>query len=104
MKEFFLPSVSLTRLLIFLDQFVHRLAGLRAFFDPKIYLVAIEFESATGGIGIIGSELLNVSAIARKPLVTYDNPVEGLLFDPMPTQANGYTHIGSSSFPFIGKG
>jgi hypothetical protein len=46
---------------------------------------------------IIGSDLLNVSAIARKPLVTYDNPVEGSLFGPMPAQANGYTHIRSSS-------
>jgi hypothetical protein len=83
---------NLAGLFLFLDQLGNRLRRLCALFDPGIDLVTIKLEPSGGGTWVISPDLLDVPAIARKALVTYDDPVKGFLFGPVSTQSNDYAH------------
>src|SRR3990170_7442839 len=80
------------RFLLF-DQFRDRLARLRALLDPGLDLVSVELEPTTGCTGIIGSDLLDVAAVAREAPIAHHDAVKRPLFGSMPAHANRYTHV-----------
>lgn len=83
---------NLADFLLLRDQLGDGSRRLGAALNPSFCLLLVDFECSAAGGGIIGADLLDVSAVAGKPLVTDDDTVEGPFFGPMSAQTNSYTH------------
>ena len=78
--------------LLFRDELGNGARRLGTALNPSFCLFLIDFKCSAASGGIIGADLLDVSAVAGKPLVTDDDTVEGPFFGPMSAQTNSYTH------------
>ena len=74
------------------DQLGNGSRRLGATLNPSFCLFLVDFKSSAAGDGIIGSDLLDISAVAGKPLVADDDAVKGPFLGPVSAQTNSYTH------------
>jgi hypothetical protein len=81
------------------DQLGNGSRRLGAALNPSFCLFLVDFKCSAAGDGIIRSDLLDVSAVAGKPLVADDDAVKGPFLSPVSAQTNSYTHtLLTSSF------
>ena len=78
--------------LLFRDQLGNGSRRLGAALNPGFCLLLVDFKCSAAGGGIIGADLFDVSAVARKPLVGDDDAVKGPFLGPVSAQTNSYTH------------
>ncbi len=78
--------------LLFRDQLGNGSRRLGATLDPSFCLLLVDFKCSAAGRGVIGADLLDVSAVAGKPLVADDDAVKGPFLGPVSAQTNSYTH------------
>ena len=93
----------LTGFLLFRDQLGNGSRRLGSTLDPGFGFFLIDFERSSPRVGVIGANLLDVSAVAGKALVADDDAIEGPFLSPMSAQTDSYAHT-LFSFSSNGKG